>query len=123
MRERFVKPSKVVKLIRGLALTMGFLTIRRIFSALGQWLSSENLFRHVRGNPHVKSCVLACQVIFLDEVYSLLIHSFEDIEFLFSQFHLSGIEGLPFGGRQVIGMLLAHMTNRLNLAMHCATHF
>jgi hypothetical protein len=126
MGDRFVKPSKVVKLclFRDLALTMGFLTIHRFFSlAFGQWPSKENLFHHVWGNPHVRSCVLACQVIFLDEAYSLSIHSFEDIEFVFSQFPLPGMEGLPFGGRHVIGMLLAHMKSRLSLAMHCVTRF
>jgi MoxR-like ATPase len=96
--DRSVKPSKVVKLclFRDPALTMGFLTIHRFFSlAFGQWPSRENLFHHVRGSPHVRSCVLACQVIFLDEVYSLSIHSFEDTAFVFSQFPLPGMERLP----------------------------
>jgi hypothetical protein len=54
------------------------------------------MFHHVRVSLHVRSCVLACQVVFLDEVYSLSIHSFEDIEFVFSQFPLPGMEGASF---------------------------
>jgi hypothetical protein len=126
MGDQFVKPAKPVKLclFRELALTMGFLTIHRCFSlAFGQWPSSENLFHHVRGSPQVKSCVVACQVIFLDEVYNVSIHSFEAAQFLFSKFPLPGKEGLTFCGRQAIGMLLAIMTKRPNLAMQCAIHF